>query len=216
MTEQIKDVESKSPAKRGRPKAAPTKVTTVNLIPAMKQLPNGEKVKRIQDWIDTVDVNLLIKNALTVMMRYAESPKLWSYVPVKFQYSANAEYDSTGNLFEDSMVRDSFWNDAYSESSSPIRLPKTLYDQVIIAADKLATTPSDVIKLAIAGMYLDSGAAFVAEDNVWTAPNFRRLPRKNSTVRRREDRVSLQRQLSSESDPVKIARLEQQIAEIKV
>ena len=180
----------------------------------MKALTNKVKVERIQLWIDSVDIRVLVTNVCKFMLNQAKITG--NYLPLKFAYTGYEPKDIVGNNFKPFEEEDLDEMDI----STPIRLPVTLHDEVIEAADRLGCSPSDVVRMAIGGIYLDSGAGllnaktFRAERSF---ANYRDKGRQRSIVALKRERTYLQARLSkadlSEDDR---RALETRLAAIKV
>ena len=157
----------------GRPKGAPTKVTTLNMPEcAALSLSNGERVAKIEAWLDTVDLHLIVRRAAGWIARKAE---LGYYVPIKFQIGGSEGTEvSKPNMGK----------------QISLRMPVALHDRVIAASDILANRPSDVLRLALLDRLLDNaelleGANYPHEIGleIGVPPQ-----RKNSTQRLRYER----------------------------
>jgi|TARA_R100000935_G_scaffold58859_1_gene98689 hypothetical protein len=208
MTKETLDSITVQPKKK---KEALSKVTTVYLPPQMYSLSNAEKNELIKSWLDTVDTNILVENALLAMLQDHQAGSRKRYAPIKFVYDFHAPMFGSGNTA-------ALHEDAYGEDAkASIRMRPSLYDRVIHAAESLSTTPSDVIKLALAKMYLDNGAGLIQHiKELHKVPDFHPLERKNSTSFLRKERNALKSRLGKETDPKMIAHLEEKIAAIKV
>ena len=187
----------------------------------MAAVPNGKKVEAITEWIQDVDQDELAVNAAKVALRLAQFGH--GYCPLELAYHPNTKEDITGNKFEDF---DGEQEDLRKEQKVSIRMPMTLFEDILIAAKKLGNRPSDIIKMAVAGMYLDSGRALLTvEDSLLLffsqtnhVQNLRAKDRKNSTTRLRQDRRDLEQWLAryeAEGDEKAAARCRERIAAIK-
>lgn len=161
----------------GRLKSAPTKVTAVNIVGA-DELNNKMIVERVAAWIEVVSPRDLAINAAKASFAYAR--QTGCYNPVSFRYTggmglivknmdvaiaaaqdavdrARGARDPNIAVYEDRLS--SAKSDARKALRRSIRIPVALWDQVERAAEVLCTTPSDIIRIAVDELFLDSGAA---------------------------------------------------------
>lgn len=191
-----------------------TRVTTVRLSPPMRALSNAEKVECIQNWIDSVNIRVLVMNVCKFMLSQAKLTG--NYFPVKFAYTGHEVRGIVGNKFKflQDVDLDEF------EISTPLRLPIALHDEVIEVADRLGCFPSDVMRMAIGGIYLDSGAGLLNSGVIKshrTIANYRAKPRRISVAELKREKEQLKLYLSG-MDPNDDRRksIEARIAAIKV
>lgn len=205
----------------GRPAAERTRVTTVNLCTAMKQLPNREKVARIQHWLSTVDLGELIENACAAMLADAKHQRGTGYVryrPISFDWRWEASNYATGNCFAGYKPLD----DLADRVQSSIRLQVSLHDQVINAAKILGTHPASVIRMALSQMYLDNGRSLAQAISITGylmdahLPDLRVEERENSVSALKRERRWLQENLEATTDPERRASIQARIDAIKV
>jgi erythromycin esterase-like protein len=156
-------------------KAAPSKVTAVNFVGA-DELNNKMIVERVAAWIDAVSPRDLAVNAAKASFAHAQ--QTGRYNPVTFRYTGgmgrivkamNAAVDaaqdtvdrarSAGDqnikVYEDRLS--STKAEARKSLRRSIRIPVALWKKVEHAAEVLCTTPSDIIRIAVDELFLDSG-----------------------------------------------------------
>ncbi len=131
--------------KRGRPKGEPRRSTSVQLPADLKAIPHGEKLKKIEAWIDARNFNKLIKNAMTATMKHYQ--KYGTYRPFAFRYHP-ATHDLKNAAGDADKTR---------EMKSTIMIPQSLETKIESAASKLGCRQSDVIRMALADYYNDDG-----------------------------------------------------------
>ena len=205
----------------GRPASERTRVTTVNMCTAMKELPNAEKIARIKAWLSTVDLAELIENICAAMLADAKrqrTSRSVKYRPIAFDWYWLASKSGTGNSLDDHKPIDELTD----EVRASIRIQVSLHDRVILAADILGVHPASVIRMALSQMYLDSGRnlartisnggyLFDAE-----LPDLRVKKRANSVSERKRERQRLQEAMESTEDPERRASIQAKIDAIKV
>lgn len=207
-----------------RPKGPESKVTAVNLNPPMRALNNGEKVERIKAWVNRVNPQKLATNAAMATLKIAHDTG--RYYPIKLTYGPEATKGITGNQMsnEGIAIGADEWHAFYKEEKTSIRLPRATHDLILHACDVLGNRPTDVIKMALAEMYLDNGKALGAidEDNLSNArmelPNLRSKERQNSTMvlrRRKEDLKFWIERYEAEGDEKMAEMKREELASIK-
>lgn len=156
-------------------KAAPTKVTSINIVGA-DELNNKMIVERVASWIDAVSPRDLAVNAIKAS--FAHTQQTGHYNPVSFRYTggmgrivkstniaigsaqdavnhARISGDQNIKIYEDRLS--STKADARKALHRSIRIPVALWNKVEHAAMVLGTTPSDIIRIAVDELFLDSG-----------------------------------------------------------
>lgn len=205
----------------GRPASERTRVTTVNMCTAMKELPNAEKIARIRHWLNTVDLGELIENVCAAMLEDAKQQRRYRrpmYRPIKFDWDWQTDRGATGNSFGHYDSLDELTN----EVRSAIRIQVPLHDQVISAADVLGVHPASVIRMALAEMYLDNGRMLLESVSIMNGITYARVPdlrvraRANSVTALKGQRRWLQEDLEIATDPERRASIQAKIDAIKV
>lgn len=199
-------------------KAAPSKVTAVNLIPEMRKLSNSEKVLKIKEWLEAVDVKLLTQRSTAAMLQLAEAG--YGYQPIAFVYDSYDRGELSGNkLFVDiDLPSEERLNK--KEIKTSIRMPRSLYDDILAVCEKMANRPSDVIRMSLADMYLDSGLKMKDRNDIDLycdlafGTTLKPKERKNSTLRIREERKTLVRQLERSKEHMSEDQIEREEAVI--
>jgi hypothetical protein len=206
----------------GRPRTAErTRVTTVHMCTAMKQLPNAEKIERIRTWIDTVDLAELIENACAAMLADAKRQRgnrRVQYKPISFDWRWETSKYATGNCFGEYEPLEELTD----EVRTSIRIPVSVHDSLIQAANVLGAHPASVIRMALSQMYLDSGRS-LAEAISCTGhlgdaylPDLRVRERVNSVSALKRERRWLLENLELTTDSERRASIQAKIDAIKV
>ena len=133
-------MDSDQPTKRGRgrPKAPPAKRTTVMLPCNLPEMTNAERVTKIGNWLNTVDINLIIKRAAAYCTRKAAGG---TYDPIVFQLGGS---DGADVQF------------ATRDQQATLRMPKLMHDRILKVSRQLSNRPSDVIRFALTDTLLDN------------------------------------------------------------
>lgn len=172
---------------RGRPKAPPSKRTTVMLPKcAALDFTNGERVSMIENWLNTVDIKLIIKRAAAYCARKAASGV---YDPIIFQLGGHEAIDVQF---------------ANRDQQASVRMPKTMHDRILEVSRQLSNRPSDVIRFALTDTLLDNAKRlefdYVEASDIGLATARPRL-RENSTKRLRNTRKRYLEHSKDESRP---------------
>lgn len=136
--------------KVGRPKSEPTRVTSVlikrrlirlsggrfdaetNEISDSVYMKNAQIVEMIEAWLNTVDLDKLIKSAMNeTAKRYNETGR---YEPVSFKPE-----DAAG-----------------SEKRTSLRIKQSVFDRIEHAISRLGINKSDLVRIVLAGDYISS------------------------------------------------------------
>lgn len=160
--------------KRGRPKGPKTCVTSVVVrrdVVTKKDgtpLKNGEIVERIEAWLDAVNLQKLIKNAISATMHHFQNTG--EYRPVSFK-STDVIYD---------------------EVQKSIRMKTAMRQRLEEVADLLGTTKTEIIRIALGsrggrgGDFMDDGAYLARSDGKVTWEPATTKTRRNSSESKRE------------------------------
>ena len=152
----------------------PTKVTGVNIRNA-GEITSTEIVERVTTWIEQVSPQDLAVNAAKANLKYTS--KMRFYDPLKFRYTgglgAAIKYgrsavrdaedalagaaDHTAEIREHRERHLDQAKKALRGVRKSIRIPVDVLEKVQYAARILDTTPSDIIRIAVDELFLDSG-----------------------------------------------------------
>lgn len=139
--------ETEANRKPGRPKGEPTTMTTANLPPEL-HAPAPQMCAQIEAWLDRIDTDELIgyalERSLKILRNYGE------YRP----YAFRVDVDGLQRSLKKTDPRDVA---AVRELQKSFRIKVRLLERVRNTASKLATSPSEIIRLALVDAFPEGG-----------------------------------------------------------
>ena len=133
--------------KPGRPKSEPTTMTSVNLPPEL-HAPAPQMCAQIEAWLDRIDTEELIGYALERSLKIMRNHG--DYRPYAFRVDVEGLQMSLKKTDPRNVA-------AVREMQKSFRIQVRLLERVRNTAAKLATSPSEIIRLALIDAFPDGG-----------------------------------------------------------